>query len=109
MLREEGYSVSSTARVDQDLLDGHHAIGEALPNKAADQASQAVLQELDSYAQAAVDGPVARVAVLTGSKHCAGDPSQDPLQTYNQTAHSPGSKGVDSCRCMNLCTTASGR
>ena len=94
------------ARVNHDSLDGHHAVGKALPSKAADQAGQAVLQELDSYAQAAVDGPVARVTVLTGSKHCAGDPSQDPLQTYNQIAHSPGSKSADSCRCMKLGTMA---
>ena len=93
----EGYSVScNTARVNQDSLDGHHAIGEALPSKAADQASQAVLQELDSYAQAAVNGPVAGMAVLAGSKDRAGDPSQNPFQTCNQIAHSPGIKVVNS-------------
>ena len=95
-----------TALVDSDSLDGHHAVGKALPSKAADQAGQAVLQELDSYAQAAVNGPVARVAMLTGSKHCARNPSQDPLQTCNQIARSPESKSPDSCRCMDLGTVA---
>ena len=96
----------NTASVHQDSLDGHHAIGKALPSKTADQASQAVLQELDSYAQAPVNGPVAGMAVLTGSKDCTGDPSQDPFQTCNRIAHSPVSANMDSCSFMTSCTMA---